>query len=373
MTNQSAHPKAHNDLEQIALLTDIWSALRIHGTLPSSSLNPDLSSIVRLKVCSAIVDESLLPTEPPALVKGVLEEGGKAIISGAPKTYKSFLMISLGLAVATGTEWLGCECEQAPVAYLNLEIGSAQFMRRIFDMASSSGLDKNLIKNNFKVIEVDGYATMHQFVDCLIDNREIEGCKLLIIDPLYKIFSGSENSQEDMAAFFSEIDRVIDALGCTVVVVHHHSKGFQGLRDITERACGSSVLGRDPDTILSVERLNAPGNAMRVEFSFRGFEEKEPADYRFEYPLIVFDKEKRLSHCRVGSANVVSQIANREQRQRTLDEACKKLMKGRSEFKRTELQNELGWKPETIDKYLETSTLFKKCRPGKNICLVQKR
>lgn len=359
--------------ERVALLSDIWSTLNKHGIFPNSSLNPELSRTGYLRIESAIMDEKLLPPAPAALVEGIIEEGGKTIISGAPKAWKSFLMISLAIAVAAGTTWLGADCKQGAVAYVNLEIGSAQFARRVFDMASKSGVNKKLISENLSIVSIDGYMNMSQLADELIAHEDLRNCQLIIIDPLYKVFSGSENSQEDMAAFFAQVDRITRAIGCAVVVVHHHSKGFQGLRDVVDRACGSNVLGRDPDTIISIDRINTSGNALRASFEFRGFEERDPIDYWFKYPQILLDSKGVLNKYQIGMARTASRTKKSDVRQKTLDETCEELMQGRHEFKRKELQNRLGWKSETIDKYLKSSARFKKAPTKKNICVVQRK
>ena len=49
-----------------------------------------------------------------------------------------------------------------------------------------------------------------------------------MIDPIYKIITGDENSADQMAAFCNQFDRVATELGCAVVYCHHHSKGAQG-------------------------------------------------------------------------------------------------------------------------------------------------
>jgi RecA-family ATPase len=55
-------------------------------------------------------------------VPGLLPEGF-GILAAAPKIGKSWLVLSLGLAVAMGTPFLGVPVEQRPVLYLALEDG----------------------------------------------------------------------------------------------------------------------------------------------------------------------------------------------------------------------------------------------------------
>jgi RecA-family ATPase len=61
---------------------------------------------------------------------------GFGIVAAAPKLGKSWLVLSLGLAVASGTSFLGVLVEQRPVLYLALEDGQRRLQerqRRILD------------------------------------------------------------------------------------------------------------------------------------------------------------------------------------------------------------------------------------------------
>lgn len=184
-------------------------------------LNPPGAQPVKLEIVHAIMDESKLPKRPDALIEGVLREGGKMVCSGKDKSGKSFLAINLGVCVATGSKWLGRNCKQGKVVYLNLEIDEAEFMKRVYDVATALGADPLLAERNFLIAKRPRSGlTIGQFADALSGEPEAEGCSLVIIDPQYKIFDGNENEQHDMAGFYAEIDRLVSNLGCAVFVVH---------------------------------------------------------------------------------------------------------------------------------------------------------
>lgn len=54
----------------------------------------------------------------------------------------------------------------------------------------------------------------------------------IIIDPIYKVITGDENSADQMANFCNQFDKVCTELGCAVIYCHHHSKGNQGGRNL---------------------------------------------------------------------------------------------------------------------------------------------
>ena len=77
----------------------------------------------------------------------------------------------------------------------------------------------------------------------------------IVIDPIYKVITGDENSADQMAKFCNQFDKVCTELGCAVIYCHHHSKGSQGSKRSMDRASGSGVFARDPDALLDLIEL----------------------------------------------------------------------------------------------------------------------
>ena len=78
----------------------------------------------------------------------------------------------------------------------------------------------------------------------------------VIIDPIYKVLTGDENSADQMAHFTNQFDKVATELGCAVIYCHHHSKGAQGGKKSMDRASGSGVFARDPDALVDLVELD---------------------------------------------------------------------------------------------------------------------
>ncbi|MDU2238670.1 MAG: AAA family ATPase, partial [Streptococcus mitis] len=77
----------------------------------------------------------------------------------------------------------------------------------------------------------------------------------VIIDPIYKVLTGDENSADQMAHFTNQFDKVATELGSSVIYCHHHSKGSQGGKKSMDRASGSGVFARDPDALIDLVEL----------------------------------------------------------------------------------------------------------------------
>lgn len=87
----------------------------------------------------------------------------------------------------------------------------------------------------------------------------------IVIDPIYKVITGDENSADQMANFCNQFDKVCTELGCAVIYCHHHSKGSQGDKRSMDRASGSGVFARDPDALLDLIELPVSEELRRQE------------------------------------------------------------------------------------------------------------
>lgn len=213
-----------------------------------------------------------LPPLAPELVHGILRQGHKMLISGAPKAGKSFLLIELAVAIAEGGEWIGYQCEQGRVLYLNFEVDEASFWHRIRNVYQGKGLPV-AHPENLDVLNLRGQAErMDQLTPKLEYLMKRTKYSLVIIDPIYKVITGDENNASDMGKFCNLFDRIGRSGGCSVAYCHHHSKGSQAQKSIIDRASGSGVFARDPDAIVDMTELEI-SETDRAEIRARFMEE----------------------------------------------------------------------------------------------------
>lgn len=199
-----------------------------------------------------------MPPLAPELIKGVLREGHKMLLAGPSKAGKSFLLIELAIAIAEGSSWLGWGCSRGKVIYVNLELDHASCLHRFRDAYYALGYGEEQPPNadNVVIWNLRGKAIpMDKLAPRLIRRARKVGCKAIIIDPIYKVITGDENSADQMARFCNQFDKVCAELGCAVIYCHHHSKGAQGQKKASDRASGSGVFARDPDAMLDMIEL----------------------------------------------------------------------------------------------------------------------
>lgn len=206
-----------------------------------------------------------LPELSPPLIHGVLRQGHKLLIAGPSKAGKSFCLIELCCTFAEGKEWLGWQCAQGKVMYVNLELDRASCLHRFKDVYTSLGWQpKNL--QNIDIWNLRGKSVpMDKLAPKLIRRAAKKNYVAIIIDPIYKVITGDENSADQMANFCNQFDKVCTELNTAVIYCHHHSKGTQGNKKSMDRASGSGVFARDPDALLDLIELELNEDILKQE------------------------------------------------------------------------------------------------------------
>lgn len=206
-----------------------------------------------------------MPELAPELIKGVLRQGHKMLIAGPSKAGKSFALIEMAIAIAEGKQWLKWQCAQGRVLYVNLELDRSSCLHRFKDVYTKLGIPVNSL-NNVDIWNLRGKTVpMDKLAPKLIRRAHKKNYTAVIIDPIYKVLTGDENSADQMAHFTNQFDKVATELGCSVIYCHHHSKGAQGGKKSMDRASGSGVFARDPDALIDLVELDIPEDLMKTQ------------------------------------------------------------------------------------------------------------
>lgn len=226
------------------------------------------------------------PPKNKPVVMNYLREEEAMLLSGPPKAGKSFLIVQLALAIATGSKWLGMTCQKKTVLYIDAELSSSMTGERIRDIRERMGisyLPEDLHVINAKTGQKD-QVTLRDVADDFVHRIRKE--EVVIIDPLYMFLKDSdENDNSKMKKEMEQVRR-ISAVGVTVIVVHHMAKGTQAGKVSIDRASGAGVLGRFFDSILTLNLLNREATDKarpeRVEADTRSFQQPMPVNLWFD-------------------------------------------------------------------------------------------
>lgn len=206
-----------------------------------------------------------LPELSPPLIEGILRQGHKMLVAGPSKAGKSYALIELCIAIAEGKNWLGAKCAKGKVLYINLELDRASCLNRFNDVYHAMKTEpKNAA--NIDIWNLRGKAVpMDRLAPKIVRRAVKKNYIAIIIDPIYKVLTGDENSAEHMAHFCNQFDKVCNELGCAVIYCHHHSKGGQGDKRSMDRASGSGVFARDPDALLDLIELEITDDLLKQQ------------------------------------------------------------------------------------------------------------
>ena len=251
------------------------------------------------------------PELSPELIGGVLREGCKMIITGQSKAGKTCLSQNLAVCIAEGLPWLGLfPCQKGKVLYINLEVEEASLYQRFKFMYKALGIEMsdeggdNIIPWNLR-----GHAApMDKLAPKIIRRcRNTGPYKAIILDPLYKVQQGDENSAEAIMKFCNALDKIAHETGAAIIYDHHHPKG-DARENVIDRGSGSGVFSRDADAICDISALS-PGKEilelissqmqngekpMQISFVLRDFKDIEPINIWFRFPLHFVDEANLL-------------------------------------------------------------------------------
>ncbi|MGM0784855.1 MAG: AAA family ATPase [Pseudomonadota bacterium] len=175
----------------------------------------------------------------PMLVNGVIPAESYGYFFGASGVGKSFVVLDLAHAVATGRPWLddpGFAVEQAGLVVYVAAEGSNGVRIRKRALEQESGVEAPLLRILPAAPMMDGNDG-HLLAETLkeLERRMGEKVRMVVLDTLSQAMEGDQNAAEATGAFVRGCAEV-QANGAAVVVIHH-----SGLSD-ENRMRGSTNL-----------------------------------------------------------------------------------------------------------------------------------
>jgi hypothetical protein len=223
------------------------------------------------------------PNNRPVVVAGLLRQGETATVVAASKQGKSWLVTQLGLAIASGGDWLGRQCARGKVLVIDGELHREVAAFRWRSSVKALNLNPSILD------QVDLLPLRGKGVDMLALARwatRWQGYRAVIVDPLYRIFGPDtdENSNADLTAVYNAVDEAAAASGAAWVLVHHASKGMQFAKAVAEVGAGAGAIARAADCHVAIRPHKVPGVAA-FEAVVRSFPPVEPQCIAFRWPL----------------------------------------------------------------------------------------
>jgi len=203
---------------------------------------------------------------PPFVVRDLVTAGSRVVVHGEPKrTLKTFVLLDLSLAIATGRDFLGYAIDRpGPVVYVSGEEPRWRLQERLEGLARARGVTDAapavlLADEGVPRVRIDLAEHVIRLTSIV---REV-GAVALVLEPLRRVFDGDENDSGELGAALNRLTELTRQTGACVFLSHHVSKagatGGAALR-------GSSDIRSWYDLGVSLTRR---GESVRAEIESR--------------------------------------------------------------------------------------------------------
>lgn len=223
----------------------------------------------------------------PPVIHGLLRRGETMNVIAPSKTGKSWLVLALAMAVATGRKWLDTfETVTGNVLIIDNELHPETLAHRIPQVAECLRIGMNEIAETMSVQSLRGQLRDIFSLGKYFESVEPGRFGMVVLDAFYRFMPRDmdENDNGTMANIYNHVDALADRLGCSFVLIHHSTKGNQSAKAVTDVGAGAGSQSRATDTHLVLRPHEEPG-AVVLEAAVRSWPPVEPMALRWLFPL----------------------------------------------------------------------------------------
>lgn len=196
------------------------------------------------------LDLSVPPPEYEWLVKGLICQGDTTLIVGEPNVGKSWISLSLAVAMADEhTMWCGHEVSNhGKVLYIDEENPHDVVYHRLHQLGASNF-------ENLRYLHRQGVRLDRNF-DKLLDEAITYQPRMIVLDSLTRFHTKDENNAGEMASLFNDsINVLCRETGAAVILLHHTNKSDSNSSYVRTR--GSSDIGAAIDCGIEARKTDA--------------------------------------------------------------------------------------------------------------------
>lgn len=268
------------------VLDEIEAALRLtasmEGDPPIPDTEPPSPQFISVRQLMAAC-----PALRPPVIDGLLREGETMNLIASPKTGKSWLVLDLAIAVATGRPWLGrFPTVAGDVLIIDNELHGETSANRIPKVAKARGLGTDEFADRVFIRNLRGGLQDIVSLGPYFRAIEPKRFRLIVLDAFYRFLPAGmdENANADMASLYNHIDRYAADLGCAFVLIHHSSKGNQSGKSVTDVGAGAGSQSRATDAHL-VLRPHEEADVVVLDAAVRSWPPHESVCLRWAFPV----------------------------------------------------------------------------------------
>jgi hypothetical protein len=249
--------------------TGNWDGIRRHAERRRQAQRVETAKVVQLRPVGVQQTAiSLLPiingndlrakvkTRPWFLVPNMFQGRKVSMLMGEDGAGKSFLLLMLAVAIATGGYWLGIKMEKGPVIFYTAEEEEADInvrldaIEKMLDCGPLDLSDLHIIPMGGEETSVLGGPVSGGKIEAtplwksLVGNIEAFRPRAIVIDPLNEVFDGDELKRVQARQFVGLMRPVAARHDLAIIVAGHPSKTGVNERSGTSGSTGWSAVFR---------------------------------------------------------------------------------------------------------------------------------
>lgn len=223
------------------------------------------------------------------VVEKLVPHQGITIISGAPASFKTWLLLRMALDIAKGESLFGqFKCEK----YKILLIDEENHLRLVRDRLKLLGADSNL---SIYFLSQKGFlVSKKELIEKVLDICKQYEIDIIFIDSLVRINNAEENDASQMSEVFRSIKYFCQE-GKTVIITHHEKKEGVFKSSAQNRLRGSSDISAAVDAHIALKRdKNDKFKILIEQAKLRADKEIEP------FEIIIKESEGKVEMSYLG-------------------------------------------------------------------------
>lgn len=206
----------------------------------SSQENP-----LPIKPISSLLSYNFPPTR--WIVEGILPAEGLTIMSAAPGSFKTWVMLEIALSVTNDRKLFDTyETSKTSVLLVDEESGPRLLQERFNKLGAAKDLDVYYISRS-------GRKVTQEYIDDLLSVCVEKQIGLVMFDSLVRLHTGDENTSKDMSQLFDLFKQLTDN-GLGILIAHHNRKSMPGSFNPSGDMRGSSDILAAVDCHMALSR-----------------------------------------------------------------------------------------------------------------------
>lgn len=224
---------------------DEFNNLLVAWEKKAKELMPEATTKLESFTASELMEMDL--PELKTVVEDILKIG-VCVLSAKSKMYKSWLCLQMGIAVASGTEFLGKKTTKCDVLYIDLENDKRLSKERLIKLLAGNKAPQNLfLINDTPTMEKGFTKSVEAFL------KEHTDIHLVIIDIFARVKYQKRNNQTDYEADYrsiTELKRLSEQYDLAIILVTHNRKMTDDTDAFTNIMGSTAIMGASDEAIV---------------------------------------------------------------------------------------------------------------------------